>query len=178
MGQTMITIEQVEALVAEIETEESARRTKLLRLIRGEARIAWSRAPQAFPARALRYQDEDGHWDSSYPPKQVYCDRRGPRLAKIVESEDRDIATSGGCYHTWRRVTEDPGLYVSRDGRLYGRTQEGTGAVGQYAAHPGDHQVDVDVTWNELDADDVPIARLEEAERVLRALAFPASVAA
>lgn len=34
------------------------------------------------------------------------------------------------------------------------------------------------MTWDELDADDVPIARLEEAERALRAIAFPAAVAA
>lgn len=47
------------------------------------------------------------------------------------------------------------GLYDGRKGELYGCEETGTGALGQFAAHPGDHDVDCKLSWHKLDADEV-----------------------
>jgi hypothetical protein len=171
-----ITIEALESLVANLETEESARREKLERLIRAYARIVALREPEHFPRRALHLGDEAGHWDNSYPPNQVYSDRSGPRLVKVRSSSEEDIATEGGFYYAWRRVSTDPGLYVSRTGQIYGCAETGTGRVGQFAAHPGDCEVDCEVDWSVRD--EITLADLEEVEQHMRALAFPLATAA
>lgn len=168
-----ITIEQLESLVDRMEHDETARRAKLHRLIRAYARIVALREPQQFPARALHLGDESGHWDNSYPPTQVYSDRSGPRLIRVRESQEEDIATTGGFYHDWRRVSVSPGLYVSRDGHLYGRAETGTGRVGQYAAHPGDCDVDCAVEWSVRPDDELELGDIEECELHMRTLAFP-----
>lgn len=173
---TEITIETLEALATQLETDEEAQRAKLLRMIRAESRILAVREPGKFPARATVLHDEDGHWDSSYPPKQVYADRTGPLLVKVVGNKSSDVATSGGFYYSWRRVTEDPGLYVARDGTIYGCNEHGTGRLGQFAAHPGDCDVEVELDWSPRDLGDVTTEELAEVESHMRALAFPASV--
>lgn len=171
MKTTQITIEDVEALAERLEADDAAEREKLQRLIRAEARIIAVREPERFEAMALEYADRDGRSDNSYPPGQVYRAYVGPRLITVRECETTDVATSPGYYHTWRRVTEHPGLYVDRDGRIWGCDESGTGRIGSFAAYPGDCDVNVEISWERRS--DVSAAELREVEAHLRALAFP-----
>jgi hypothetical protein len=168
-----ITIESLETLATELEKDQAAQRARLIRMIRAEARILAAREPDKFPRRATEYADEDGHYDNSYPPKQVYRARTGPRLVILDSCDYEDNATEGGFYHAWERVTLDPGIYVSRDGRIYGCEMTGTGRVGQFAAHPGDCDVDVTLEYSLRDEDEIPLEQLASAEETLRSLAFP-----
>lgn len=172
---TEISIEDIEAIVAKMEADESARRAKLTRLIAAEARILALREPARFPRRATELSDEDGHWDNSYPPKLCYKNRTGPRLLKIEDNATEDIATSSGFAHDWKRVTTRLGLWIGTRGELYGCEETGTGKFGNFAAHPGDYNVEVTLEWVILAEDDVTTAQLESAEAQLRARAFPAS---
>jgi hypothetical protein len=156
-------------MAGEVET----RRARLVRLCAAYARIVAAREPAAFAARPLHHGDEAGHWDSSYPPKQVYSDRSGPRTVRITERETEDVATTGGFYYSWRRVTTAPGLHIGPDGRWYHSTETGTGELGQFAAHPGDCGVECEIEYTTRHADSLTVAELTEAERVLRDLAFP-----
>lgn len=171
-----ITIEEIEALVSRMEQEEEARRAKLIRLISAEARIIALREPEHFgKPRATERSDEDGHWDNSFPPEILCKNRTGPRLITVEQHVTDDIATSSGFYHDWKRVTTDPGLFIGRKGELYGLQETGTGSFGQFAAHPGNCDVQCDLDWQILSADEVSTERLEAAEEQLRALAFPLS---
>lgn len=169
----MITIEQLEELAETAEAEVGMERKRLHRLIRAYARIIEAREPAKFGRRPLERADEDGHWDGSYPPKIQLKNFAGPRALKIIGHKTSDIATSSGFYHSWRRETEDGGLYVGPRGELYACTEKGTGEVGQYAAHPGDHNVECELEYSELDLEDVALEALSRAEETLRGLAFP-----
>lgn len=170
-----ITIESLEQLATEIEATEAAQRAKLDRLIRAYARILAVREPHLFVRKATEHGDEAGHWDSSFPPKQVFRSKTGPALIKIEAWDTEDVATSGGFYYSWRRVTNDGGLYVSKMGELYEADETGTGALGQFAAHPGDHNVECEIEWSRKR--EVTIEQLATAEEHLRKLAFPLSQA-
>lgn len=100
-----LTLESLEALVETLIDAERAEREKQLRMIAACARIVALKDPEVFTRRACWHGDEEGHWDNSYPPKQTYSDRRGPSTIKIVDSTQEDIATSGGYYYSWRRIT-------------------------------------------------------------------------
>jgi hypothetical protein len=169
----LASIDSIEAYAASIETAEAESRARLLRIVRALAKIANNK--QRFRRMPMRFQDEDGHYDNSFPPKQDYRDHSGPRLLEIISESTEDIATEGGFYHAWKRVTEDRGLYIAADGTLYGCEQTGTGRFGQFAAHPGNCDVDVDLSWETLAEDDVPLDRLQKAVSELIALAFPAA---
>lgn len=173
-----ITIEQVEALAAQVEGDESVERGRLLRLIAAYSRILAVREPHLYERRALHHGDEAGHYDSSWPPRQVYSERRGPRLIRVRRWETEDVPTSSGYYHEWRRTTVDPGLYVDRAGTIYGADETGTGRVGQYAAHPGDCGVDCTIEWSVRDRAEMTIDEIREVEEHLRGLAFPAAARA
>lgn len=168
-----LTLETLEALAEQVEQDEEAHREKLARMIRAYARILAARAPDTFRARALEYSDEEGHYDNSYPPKQQYKDRNGPRLYCVRKFGWESIATEGGFYYHWRAATNDPGLYVAPDGTLYGCTVSGTGRVGQFAAYPGDCDVMLSLDWSPRDEDEVTTDELGQAECELRKLAFP-----
>lgn len=168
-----ITIEALETLAAEMAGEVEAQRARLARLCAAYTRIAAAGQPDAFTRRALHHGDAAGHWDSSYPPRQVYSDLTGPRTIRILERETDDVATSGGYYYDWRRVTTEPGLYVGIDGTWYRSHETGTGRLGQFAAHPGDCSVDCEIDYVRAHADSLTVAELAEAERTLRELAFP-----
>lgn len=169
----MITIDQVEELATKLEADDAAQREKAARLIRAYCRILWLREPQRFQRRPTERRDEDGHWDNSYPPKQELRNFTGARLIKVRGWDYDDIATSSGFYYTWKRVTKDHGLYFDRFGRAYGADETGTGRLGQYAAHPGDCDVECEIAWSQRD--ELETAELIAAEQALRALAFPAS---
>lgn len=169
----MMTIEMLENLANEIETEENLERARLARLIRAYARIASKADPQTFPARAIERSDEDGHWDNSFPPDIELKNHCGPRAICIFVHNVTDIATSSGYYHSWRRETEYVGLYVRIDGALLGCTETGTGSVGQYAAHPGDHGVECTLEYEARDLEDIELEDLQAAEASLREIAFP-----
>lgn len=173
---TAITIEDVEALALSLEGEEREKRVRLERLIRAYARIIHAREPERFARHATEYGDEAGHFDNSFPPKQVYRAHNGPRLIQLRDCSTEDLPTSGGFYHEWRRVTTDPGLYVAPNGAIWGATETGTGRVGRFAAHPGDCGVEVEISYDLRD--DLSLAELEEVEEALRKLAFPMSQAA
>jgi hypothetical protein len=177
MKTTEFKIEDIEAMVAQMEADEAMRRAKLVRLIAAEARIVALREPSKFVSMPTELSDEDGHWDNSYPPAAQYKNRTGPRLLEVVDNTTQDIATSSGFYHDWKRVTEDKGLWVGTRGELYGCMETGTGRFGQFAAHPGDCGVEVELEWERWDDEDLSTEALEKAEKTLRALAFPASVA-
>jgi hypothetical protein len=170
---TMITIEDLETLASGLEADAQAERGRLTRLIRAYARIIFQREPAAFTRRALEHSDEDGHWDNSYPPKLEYKDRRGPKTIVVVTHDYDTVATSGGFYHDWRAVTDERGLCVDRHGDFYDATHEGTGSVGQFAAHPGSCGVMVAIEWHTVDAGEIPLDRLQLAEQKLRETAFP-----
>lgn len=173
-----ITIEQVEALATKLEADDEAKRAKLVRLICAYTRVIAQRSPEKFQRQATVCRDEEGHFDNSYPPRIVYRDHTGPRLLQVRDNRTDDVATSGGFYYSWKRVTEDRGVWVGRDGTLWGCDETGTGEVGQFAAHPGDCNVDVELEWERLDLDDVDTEDLSATESKLRGLAFPASIAA
>lgn len=171
-----ITIESLEQLATELEADQAAQRARLDRLIRAYARILAVREPHMFARKATEHGDEAGHWDSSFPPKQEFRARTGPRLLSIEAWDTEDVATSGGFYHSWRRVTTDGGLYVSKMGELYEANETGTGQLGQFAAYHGDRNVECTIEWSRKS--DVTLAQLTRAEEHLRALAFPLSQAA
>jgi hypothetical protein len=168
-----ITIEQVEALATQLHSDEGTERAKLERLTTAYARILSAREPERFARQPLEKRDEAGHWDNSYPPTIEYCNYTGPRLIELSDCDYEDVPTSGGFYYDWKRVTTDPGLYVSRDGRIYGCEITGTGKLGQFAAHPGDCNVECELEYDERD--DLSVEDLRTVETALRALAFPLS---
>lgn len=170
-----ITVEQVEALASQLEASEQEQRQKALRLIRAYARILSAREPERFTRRPTECRDEAGHWDSSFPPGEEYYACSGPRLLTLRKRDYQDVPTSGGFYHAWKRVTTDPGIYIARNGTIYGCDEHGTGRVGGYAAYPGDCQREIELAWSVRDPSEIPTAQLLEAEAELRALAFPAS---
>lgn len=170
---TTVTIDDLEALASQMETDVGAERARLHRLITAYARIIAAREPDRYETMPLEYSDVDGHWDNSFPPRTEYKDYRGPRLIEVCDTATTDIATSGGFYHAWRRETTDRGLYVGANGVLYGCEETGTGEVGQFAAHPGDTGVMCSLEWGPLTEDDIPTERMVAAEAQLRDLAFP-----
>ena len=163
MSNATITIEQLEELANQIETEEQEERTRLRRLIRAYARIIAIREPDQFKRRALEHSDEDGHWDNSYPPKIKYKDKNGPALISVRYGDYDQVATEGGFYHTWRAVDSDPGVYVGRDGAIWGRSHEGEGNFGQFAAYPGECGVCVKLEWDTRSDSETPLDDLREA---------------
>lgn len=171
-----ITVESLEALATEIEATEVEQRAKLDRLIRAYARILAVREPHLFVRKATEHGDEAGHYDNSYPPKQEYRAKTGPRLYCVEGWDTEDVATSSGFYYSWRRVTTDGGLYISKMGELYEANETGTGRLGQFAAHPGDCDVECEIEWSRKH--DVTIEQLATVEADLRKLAFPLSQAA
>lgn len=175
MTTNQITVETLEALANELHAEGEAARAKLVRLVRAYARILAAREPERFTPRAMEYADEDGHYDNTFPPDQVYRCYTGPTLLKVRGAKTRDVATEGGFYHEWKRVTEAAGLYAAPDGGIWGCDHTGTGRVGQFAAHPGDCGVLVELTWERRSDASVSLAELLELEESLRELAFPLS---
>lgn len=173
-----ITIEALEQLATQLEATDREQRAKLQRLIAAYARIIALREPGQLKRRPVEVADEDGHWDGSYPPNIQYKDYSGPRLIEVRRGDYDTVATEGGCYHAWRAVTSDCGVYVASDGGLYGRQYSGEGRVGQYAAHPGNCDVRIEVTYDELDTDEIALSDLTVAESTLRDLAFPLGAAA
>lgn len=171
-----ITIESLEALAAELEQDAETRAAKLLRLIRAFARIIQAREPREFARQPCEWGDVAGHYDNSFPPKKEYRDYTGPRLLEIYEEDTEEVATSSGFYYNYRVVTTNNGLYVAADGSLWGAERTGTGRLGQFAAHPGDCDVEVAIEYDRRD--DVSIEALEAAEKKLRDLAFPLVAAA
>lgn len=172
----MTTIEAIEALAAELTAAGEAERARLARLVRALARIAAARSPDAFGRRALLQCDEPGHWDTSFPPRTVYTDRRGPLSVRTHGIRYDDIPTSGGFYHRFRRETLRPGYAITPDGDILAGTLAGTGRVGQYAAHPGDCDVECVIEWSRIDPLDremISVALLGEVADAIRTLAFP-----
>lgn len=175
---TTFTVEALEHLATELEGREQEQRQRLSRLCAAYVRIIAARAPEKFTPRATHHGDEAGHWDTSYPPKQEYSATTGPALIQVEERETEDVATEGGFYYPWRRVTTYGGLYVDMHGRWWRSDETGTGRYGQFAAHPGDCDVDCEIDWSTVDADDVTLAELGHAEAKLRKIAFPLATAA
>lgn len=171
-----ITIEDLERMATELEANEAQQRARLDRLIRSYARILAVREPHLFERRATEHGDVAGHWDNSFPPKQEFRARTGPRLLRVEGYDTEDVATSGGFYYSWRRVTTDGGLYVSKMGELYEANETGTGRFGAFAAHPGDCDVECEVAWSPKR--EVSLKQLVAVESCLRELAFPLSQAA
>jgi hypothetical protein len=168
-----VTLEHLEALASAVESTENATRTKMLRMVASYARILGVKNPKRFKHRATIHADVDGHFDNSFPPAQSYKACTGPALISIRAYRTEDHATTGGYYHSWQRVTVDVGLYVDRSGRIYGANETGTGRVGQFAAYPGDCDVDCSISWAPRDLDELSTEELSEVEQKLRALAFP-----
>jgi hypothetical protein len=167
-----ITLESLEQLAAQIIDDDDAERNRLLRLVRAYAQIIGRREPGEFARMATRrVSDDDG--DNSYPPETKYVGRSGPVLLRLADPADEEVRTSGGFYHSWKIQTTDSGLYVDRIGNLYGRYQTGTGHYGQFAAHPGDCDVEIEIDWERLDEGEIAIDRLRDAEEILRGLASP-----
>lgn len=178
MSESTITLESLERLAADLEFGEEQRRERLLRLTAAYARILAVRQPELFDRRAVEYSDEDGYWDNSYPPKQQYKDRTGPRLIKVSSADWQQVATSEGFDYSWRATASELGLYVARDGEIWGGEYSGEGAFGRFAAHPGDHNVQLSIDWSPRDLDEVSTADLVMVEETLRDLAFPLVAAA
>jgi hypothetical protein len=163
----MITIEQLDALAQQVENDNDAEHARLLRLCRAMTRILAARQPDAFERRPSSITDAAGHWDNSYPPKaEDHYDHAVPRMISICAHDHEDVPTSSGFYYSWRRQTTDLGCYVSKSGAWYGCQETGTGAVGQYAAHPGDHNRDIMLDYSRITPS---LEQLKEAEKILRA---------
>lgn len=167
-------LEDIEAVVAQLEADQDVRRAKLLRLIAAYARIVDVREPKRFARQALEYRDEAGQFDDSYPPSVLYCNFSGPALLEFSEPETEQVPTETGFYHSWKLVTKSPGLLVDARGALWRCEEHGTGRVGCFAAYPGDCSVEVVVEYHRQRPEELPLATLEEIEAWLRAVAFPA----
>lgn len=165
MTTATITIEQLEALANQVANDDESEHARLLRLCRAMLRILGARQPEAFERTCTEITDEAGHWDNSYPPKPERHGR-GPRVICIFAHQTDDVPTSSGFYHSWRRQTDCVGCYAGRDGNFYGCRETGTGAVGQYAAHPGTHARAIELDWHVITPD---LQDLREAEPILRA---------
>ena len=172
------TIEDLESLAAAWEEEAGTRRARLAMLIPAYARMLPCRAPQTFNAKALVRADEDGHYDSSFPASVELKEFAGPKRMTVVQHSFEDIATTGGFCYEWRRSATDAGLYVSPSDELYGCNETGTGKLGQFAAYPGDCNVECSLSWIRPSLDDAGKEHLQTAEKELRVLAFPLVTAA
>ncbi|HET9954122.1 MAG TPA: hypothetical protein VFQ61_06445 [Polyangiaceae bacterium] len=166
-----ITIEDLERLVSEAKADDDARRERLVTLIGLYARLIALREPKRFKARATEYCDEPGTGNGSSPPDKSYRNRTGPRLMLLLETQTEDVPDTGSFYHSWHRVTQDPGLYVDAGGDLWGSEESGTGSFSQFPARPGDCNVHVRVDWSRRTASDLTTADLEAAEAKLRNIA-------
>jgi len=169
-----LTLDQLEALADSLQLETTNRRTKLLRMIRAYCRILANREPETFADVHTEYADEDGHFDNSYPPSLRRKNFSGPSLVEIVSYSSEDISQESGFYYSYKTVSTDRGLYFDADGTPYGGEITGTGRIGQFAAHPGDCNVDCEIDWDSHNTTSIPIARLQDAEKKLRDIAFPA----
>jgi hypothetical protein len=164
----MITIESLEQLASQIENDNAAEHARLQRLCRAMVRILAGRQPDLFERFATSMTDEAGHCDNSYPPSvALHYGTSAPHLIELLDNETSDVPTSRGYYHTWCRQTDDLGLFVGRDGTWYGCDEHGTGAVGQYAAHPGDRDRDILINWVRIEP---TLEQLRIAEPYLRRL--------
>ena len=157
---TALTLDTLEELANGIVADGEARRERLRRMIHHYCRIIAAKEPERFRQRALRYGDEDGHWDNSYPPSMRYADHNGIRSIKIEGGDWTEVATESGFYYHWEAVTSNRGIYADRHGDLYGADYSGVGAVGQYAAHPGNCGVDIRIEYDRLDDDEISTTRL------------------
>ena len=161
-----LTIEQLEDLAAQAENDNAAEHARLTRLCKAMARILAVRQPEVYKRFATSITDASGHWDNSYPPKPEYHFGHGaPRLIKVEGHDTSDVPTETGFYYAWRRQTDDLGCYVARDGSFMGCDETGTGAVGQYAAHPGDHRREIERDWQRIEP---TLEQLRAAEETLR----------
>lgn len=172
-----ITLEQLEALATSLEATEWKRREKLIRMIRAFVRILSIREPARFTARPTVYADEDGHWDNSYPPTQEFKQRTGPRSIQLRKTDFTNRATTGGFYHHSCYYTEVPGLSVDASGDFWNSKLDGVGQYGQFAAHPGECEVNCTIDHEIVDAGDLSTVELIDAEQQLRLLAFPSASA-
>lgn len=171
MSNDTITLEMVEALAAQIEADEAAQADRLKRLIKAEARIAQNRQPEKFRRRATRKVSGDS--DGSYPPDVEYQDYSGPKSLLVRKIEDECVRTSSGFYYDYRISTAAPGLCVGTDGAVYLAAIEGTGHFGQFPAHPGDCDIDAEITFDRASLDSLDLPDLREIESSLRQVAFP-----
>lgn len=170
-----LTLEAVEGLASKLTQETQETQEKLARLIRAYARILAAREPKRFNRCATVYQDEDGHWDNSFPPDQVYAQRTGPLSLTLWDASIDTRATTSGYYHEFTVYSEEPGLSVGPDGTFYRSEVTGTGSVGQFAAYPGRHGVECELTYEEVGGGELSVPELQRAELMLRAMAFPAA---
>ena len=172
-----ITLEQVEQLAQRLASQQEDERHRFLRLIAAEARIVAIRDPARFKRAPREYGDEDGYWDTSYPPDQRYKDHSGPRLLPVHEVTTEYVATTAGGYYDARVTTTDGGLYIAEDGTLWECEAVGTATWGPFAAYPGWCNVRVELDYLPVEPEDVPLQRLADAEKALRAIAFPRATA-
>jgi hypothetical protein len=172
-----ITVEQLEALAASITADAEQQRERLLRIIRAYVRILAVREPDEFGRQMTVYADTDGSWDGSYPPKQRWKQPTGPAAIRVRDLDFDSRATSGGFYHSLAYFTSSPELCIDADGQWWAGELTGTGEFGQFAAYPGECNVDCEINYSEISDDDVPTDVLIDAEEQLRGLAFPAATA-
>lgn len=172
----MISISDLDSLAERLAAAQADRAKSLATLCASYVRLLRVAKPRLFQAMPTEYRDEDGHFDNSYPPKQRYRAHTGPRLLEIADAETEQIATSRGYYHTWKQVTTYGGLWVDIDGDWWRCTENGTGRVGQFAAHPGSCDVDVRLAWRKVPLRELEVDELELAEALLRRLATPVIV--
>lgn len=166
MSLSTITIEQLESLAAQVESDEVAECARLLRFCRAMTRILAARQPDEFTWRCTSITDEAGHWDNSYPPKEETHGRSPARLLRVRKYDFDQVPTSGGFYHSYRCEPTDVGCYVARDGSFWGCRYSGTGEFGSYAAHPGDCNREIELDWHRVEP---TLDDLRAAEPVLRA---------
>lgn len=110
-----------------------------------ETRSMWA-------AKATRIVD-DNDCNGSYPPAEQWVDHHGPALIRICKPRYSEDASEGGFYHDCTVGTDDCGLYVDREGVLYGADFSGTCHFGQFAAHPGTCSRDIAIEWVEIEED-------------------------
>lgn len=168
-----ITIESLQQLATELENNAAAQRSRLADLCATYVRLLAAAKPKLFNAMATCETDEAGSWDTSYPPKVTYTAHNGPRLLQIADTETQNVPTSSGFYYSWKRVTSYGGLWIDAGGHWYRCQESGTGRFGQFAAHPGDCDVRVALSWRVVAISDLELDELTLAEATLRRLSVP-----
>jgi hypothetical protein len=168
---TQTTTDDLRRMLDEIEASDAADRDEAATLsaeIPVLARWLSRRVPTAWRRLATEITDEPGHWDSSYPPAEHIAARTRERLLLVREARTIERPTSSGFYYSYTIRTEASGLVVTRDGRLLSRTESGSGALGQYAAHPGTDSRDIRREYRDLTAP--TLDDLRDAAALLRAM--------
>lgn len=171
-----VTLEALEELAKSLSADAAKENQHLSRLVRAYAEILALRQPRSFetmPAgeRLMPQADEAGSWNPDLPPERRPYGIHGPALVTIRPYALEHAVTAGGYFLDWKVLPADLGLYVDREGAIWGCEARGHERLGLTSGYPGESEVQVELLWQTFT--DVTLEALREVEAGLRVLAGP-----